>query len=98
LKNHKIVYDVLICNTPFYTAVRIHNSDKRRWEIELHFKYYKQYLGLGKSQFGKLGSIRSQVACVAIAGLVVALFRRHASRTSSFRQAVKGIVQELRDG
>ena len=98
LKNQKVIYDVLMCNKSFYTAVRIHNSYKKRWEIELHFKYYKQYLNLGKSQFGKLGSIRSQLACVAIAALIVALFRRQTCRKISFRQAVKLIAQEVRGG
>jgi hypothetical protein len=98
LPNGKIIHDVLLCNTRFYTAVRIHKSYATRWTIELHFKYAKQYLGLGKSQFGKFGSIRSQLACVALAAVVVALFRRQASRTMSFRQAVKAIAQELRDG
>jgi len=96
LKNKKLIYDVLICNTLFYNAVRIHKSYKARWEIEMHFKYYKQYLRLGKTQFGKVGSIRSQLACVAIAGLLVALFRCQRSRTISFRQAIKLLAQELR--
>jgi hypothetical protein len=98
LKNEKVVNDILVCNKAFYNGVRIHKSYKRRWEIELHFKYYKQYLSLGKAQFGKLGSIRSQLACVAIAALMVALFRRQAFRKMSFRQAVKLITQELRGG
>lgn len=98
LKNQKIIYDVLLCNKRFYNAVRIHKSYKTRWEIELHFKYYKQYLGLGKAQFGKLGSIRSQLACVALAGLLVALFRRQIPRKPSFRHAVRMIARELRDG
>ena len=98
LKNEKVVYDILLCNKTFYNGVRIHKSYKRRWEIELHFKYYKQYLSLGKAQFGKLGSIRSQLACVAIAALMVALFRRQAFRKMSFRQAVKLMTQELRGG
>jgi hypothetical protein len=98
LKNGKIIHDALLCNRRCYNAVRIHKSYATRWNIELHFKYAKQYLGLGKSQFGKLGSIRSQLACVAIAALIVALFRRHTSRTLSFRQAVKAIAQELRNG
>lgn len=98
LKNQKDVYDVLLCNKTFYNGVRIHKSYKRRWEIELYFKYYKQYLSLGKSQFGKLGSIRSQLACVAIAALMLALFLRQAFRKISFRQAVKLMTQELRGG
>jgi len=98
LKNQKIIYDVLFCNKRFYNAVRIHKSYKTRWEIELHFKYYKQYLGLGKAQFGKLGCIRSQLACVALAGLLVALFRRQIPRKPGFRHTVRMIVRELRDG
>ena len=74
LKNGKRISDVLLCNRRFYNAVRIHKSYATRWNIELHFKYSKQYLGLGQSQFGKLGSIRSQLACVALAALIVALF------------------------
>ena len=98
LKNEKITDDVLICNKRFYTAVRIHQSYKARWDIELQFKYYKQYLGLGKGQFGKLGSIRSQLACVALAGLLVALFRRQLPRNPSFRNTVRMIALELRGG
>jgi hypothetical protein len=98
LKNQKIIYDVLFCNKRFYSAVRIHTSYKARWEIELHFKYYKQYLSLGKAQFGKLGSIRSQLACVALAGLIVALFCHQIPRKPSFRRTVRMIAQELRDG
>jgi hypothetical protein len=98
LKNGKTLTDALICNTGFYTAVRIHKGYRARWDIELHFKYYKQYLGLGHAQFGKIGSIRSQLACVALAGLLVALFRRHRSRRRSFRQTVKQMTWELRGG
>jgi IS4 transposase len=87
-----------MCPTRFYTAARIHQSYKKRWTIELQFKYYKQHLGLGKGQFGKLGSIRSQLACVAIAGLLVALFRHQLPRNPSFRNTVRMIVRELRDG
>ena len=38
LKNHKIMYDVVLCTKRFYTAVRIHTRYKARWNIELHFK------------------------------------------------------------
>jgi IS4 transposase len=98
LKNEKVVYDILLCNKSFYNGVRIHKSYKSRWEIELHFKYYKQYLSLGKAQLGKFGSIRSQLACVAIAALMVALFRRQAFLKMSSCQAVKLMTQELRGG
>ncbi len=94
----KRLYDVLLCTKQFYTAVRIHASYKRRWEIELQFKYYKQYLGLGKAQFRKLGAIRSQLACVAIAGLLVALFRRQLSRNPSIRLTIRMIARQFRDG
>jgi len=98
LKNQKVIYDVLLCTKRFYTAPRIHRSYKKRWRIELEFKYDKQYLGLGKGQFGKLGSIRSQLACVALAGLLVALFRRQLPRNPSFRKTVRLIARELRGG
>ncbi len=94
----KRLYDVLMCTKSFYTAIRIHTSYTRRWEIELQFKCYKQYLGLGKAQFRKLGAIRSQLACVAIAGLLVALFRRQLSRNPSIRLTVRMITQQLRGG
>jgi len=96
LKNQKLIYDVLLCTKRFYTAPRIHQSYKKRWRVELEFKYDKQYLGLGKGQCQKLGSIRSQLACVALAGLLVALFRRQLSRNPSFRNTVRLIAQELR--
>jgi len=98
LKNQKIIYDVLLCPTRCYTAIRIHQGYKKRWTIELQFKYYKQYLGLGKGQFEKLGSIRSQLACVAMAGLLVALFRHQLPSNPSFRNTVRMIALELRDG
>ncbi|MCP4347574.1 MAG: transposase [Desulfobacterales bacterium] len=98
LKNGKTVYDMLICNKSFYTVPRIHVSYKKRWEIEMHFKYYKQYLSLGRSQFQKIGSIRSHLMCVAIAGLIAALFRRQSARKISFRRAVRQIAKELYDG
>jgi len=95
LKNGKIIYDVLMCNKDFVASPRIHKSYKARWEIELHFKYYKQYLKSGKSQFRKLGSVRSCLYCVAIAGLIVSLFRTRSFRNMSFRSAVRMISQEL---
>jgi hypothetical protein len=98
LKNQKVIYDVLLCTKRFYTAPRIHRGYNTRWRIELEFKYDKQYLGLGKGQFEKLGSIRSQLACVALAGLLVALFRRRLPRNPSFRNTVRLIAQELRGG
>jgi hypothetical protein len=98
LNNQKLIYDVLLGTRRFYTAIRIHRSYKKRWGIELQFKYDKQYLGLGKGQFGKLGSIRSQLACVALAGLLVALFHRQLLRNPSFRSTVRLMAQELRDG
>lgn len=95
LKNGKIIYDVLLCNKSFYNSVRIHKSYKKRWEIEMHFKYYKQYLSLGKTQFQKVGAIRSHLLCVAIAALIVALFRCQAVRKMSFRRAVRLISHKL---
>jgi len=97
LKNKKIIYDVLICNKFFYTAPRIHKCYKRRWKIETYFKYYKQYLSLGKSQFQKIGSVRSHLSCVAMAGIIVALFRRRFPRKISFLRAVKLLRRELWD-
>jgi hypothetical protein len=95
LKNGRTVCDMLICNKSFYNAVRIHKSYKKRWKIEMHFKYYKQYLSLGKSGFRKIGSIRSHMSCVAMASLIVGLFRRQFPRKISFLGAVKLIRQEL---
>lgn len=95
LKNGKIIYDALMCDKIFYNSVRIHKSYKKRWEIEMCFKYYKQYLLLGKSRFGKIASVRSALSCVAIAGLIVTLFRRRFFRKISFRHAVRLISREL---
>ena len=95
LKNGKLVDDVLSCHATFYNALRIDKAYKERWEIELHFKYYKQYLALGKHSFQKLGAITSQAYCVALAGLAVALYRRQCSRKLSFRKAVKQMKAEM---
>jgi len=95
LKNGNLVDDVLSCHATFYNALRIDKAYKERWEIELHFKYYKQYLAFGKHSFQKLGAITSQASCVALAGLVVALYRRQCSRKLSFRKAVKQMKAEM---
>ena len=95
LKNGKITYDAIICNKSFYNAKRIDERYQKRWEIEMHFKYYKQHLRLGKGQFRKLGAIKSQLYCVALAGLVVALYRCQGTRKMSFRMAFKRIALEL---
>ena len=92
LKNGKIIYDVLLCNKIFYTANRIDKCYSRRWNIEMQFKYYKQYLNLGKAHFRKLEAIQSSLYCVAIAGLLVALYCRKLARFISFRRAVKQIM------
>ena len=63
----------------------------------MQFKYYKQYLMLGKYQFQKEGAIRSVLSCTAAAGLIVALFRRRSVRRISFRKAVRLITHELYD-
>ncbi|QTA93723.1 transposase [Desulfonema magnum] len=97
LSNGKTICDVLICNKSFYNAVRIHKCYKRRWKIEMHFKYYKQYLLLGKSGFRKIGSIRSHLSCVATAGLIAGLFRHQFPRKISFLTAVKLPRRELWD-
>ena len=91
LKNGQFIYDVLLCNCMFYTANRIDKCYIKRWNIELQFKYYKQYLNLGKTPFQKLGAIQSSLYCVAIAGLLVALYCRQLTRSISFRKAVKQI-------
>lgn len=91
LKNGKIIYDVLLCNSRFYTANRIDKCYLRRWKIELQFKYYKQHLSLGSTSFIKLGAIQSSWYCVAIAGLLVALYCRKLARIISFRKAVKPV-------
>jgi len=95
--NGKTVCDVLISNKLFYNAVRIHKCYKKRWKIEMHFKYYKQYLALGKSRFRKLGAIRTHLSCVATAALIVGIFRRQSPRKISFLKAVKLIRRELYD-
>ncbi|MDM8553879.1 transposase [Desulfococcaceae bacterium HSG7] len=97
LKNGKSVCDVLISSKLFYNSVRIHKCYKKRWKIEMHFKYYKQYLSLGKSRFRKLGAIHSHLSCVAIAALIVGIFRRQFSRKISFLKAVKLIRRVLYD-
>ncbi len=97
LKNGKIVCDTLISNKLFHNAVRIHKCYKRRWKIEMHFKYHKQYLSLGKARFRKLGAIRTHLSCVAIAALIVGIFRRQFPRKISFLKAVKLIRRELYD-
>lgn len=92
LKNGKFIYDVLLCNCIYYTANRIDKCYVKRWNIELQFKYYKQYLNLGKTHFQKLGAIQSSLYCVAVAGLLVALYCRNLARNISFRAAVKQIM------
>lgn len=92
LKNGKIIYDVLLCNCSFYTANRIDKCYLKRWNIELQFKYYKQYLSLGSTSFRKLGAIQSSLYCVAIAGILVALYCRQLTRIISFRKAFKQIM------
>lgn len=91
LKNGKLIYDVLLCNCCFYTANRIDKCYSKRWNIEMQFKYYKQYLNLGKTHFRKLGAIQSSLYSVAIAGLLVALYCHNYARFISFRRAVKQI-------
>ncbi len=97
LKNGKSVCDVLISNKLFYNSVRIHKCYKKRWKIEMHFKYYWQYLSPGKSRFRKLGAIHSHLSCVAIAALIVGIFRRQFARKISFLKAVKLIRRVLYD-
>jgi len=92
LKNGKLIYDVLICNCCFYTANRIDKAYSRRWNIEVQFKYYKQHLNLGQTHFRKLGAIQSSLYCVAISGILVALYCRQLTRIISFRKAVKQIM------
>ena len=91
----KYIYDVLISTFLPYRAFQINRRYKKRWEIELHFKYYKQYLSLGKTSFQKEGSVKSNVYTVALNGLLVALFRKKYHRKISFRKAVKLIYQKL---
>lgn len=92
LTNGKIIHDVLLCNACFYTATRIDKCYLKRWNIEMQFKYYKQYLNLGKTHFRKLEAIQSSLYCVALAGLLVALYCRKLVRFISFRKAVKQIM------
>ena len=98
LKNKKVIYDVVMSTKVEYNGLQINKRYRKRWDIELHFKYYKQYLHLGKGQCGKLGSIQSQLYCVALAGLIVALFRHQLPRKVSFRTATKYITHCLYDG
>jgi hypothetical protein len=60
--------------------------------IEMPFKYYKQHLNLGKSHFRILGAIQSSLYCVAIVGLLVALYSPSLTRKISFKRAVKQIM------
>jgi hypothetical protein len=89
LKNGTVTYDILICNRHFYNAKRIHNCYCKRRNIELQFKYYKQHLNLGQFQFRKIGAIQSGLYCVAIAGIILALFTRALPRKLSFKAAFK---------
>jgi hypothetical protein len=92
LKTGKIIHDVLLCNQVFYNAHRIDKCYLKRWNIEMQFKYYKQHLNLGKSHFRTLGAIQSSLYCVAIVGLLVALYCRSVARNISFKRAVKQIM------
>ncbi len=92
LKNGKIIHDVLLCNKVFYNAHRIDKCYLKRWNIEMQFKYYKQHLNLGRSHFRTLGAIQSSLYCVAIVGLLVALYCRSIARKISFKRAVKQIM------
>lgn len=96
LKNGKWAYDALLCNTLFYNAVRVDKKYRQRWDIEMHFKYYKQYLMLDKRSYRRVNTIKSHLYCIALAGWVVALFRVQSKQKISFRTAVKQITQELR--
>ena len=98
LKNKKVIYDVVMSTKVAYNSFQINKRYRKRWEIELHFKYYKQYLNLGKGQCGKLSAIQSQLYCVALAGLIVALVRHQLPRKVSFRTATKYITHRLYDG
>jgi len=95
LNSGKIVYDVLMSNKIFINSVRIHKSCKKRWEIEMQFKYCRQYLRPGKSQVRKSGSVRSCLSAAAVAGLIVNLFRQTFFRKMSFRSAVRLIQKRM---
>lgn len=97
LKNKKVIYDVVMSTKVVYNGFQIHKRYRKRWEIELHFKYYKQHLYLGKGHNGKLGAIQSQLYCVALAALMVALYRHQLLRKVSFRSATKLIRRCLYD-
>lgn len=92
LKNGKIIYDVLLCNCSFYIASRIDKCYSKRWNIEMQFKYYKQYLNLGKTHKDKLGAIQSALYCVAIAGLLGAKYCRNLVRFIRHQRAVKQMM------
>jgi len=98
LKNKKVIYDVVMSTNVAYNGFQINKRYRKRWDMELHFKYYKQYLHLGKGQWGRLGAIQSQLYCVALAGLIVALLRHQLPRKVSFRTATKYITHRLYDG
>ncbi len=95
LKNGEFAYDALLCNKVFYRADRVDWKYKNRWEIEMHFKYYKQYLRLGKQSYRKINAIKSHLYCVALLGLIIALYRQQTPRKISFRKAVKSIAKRL---
>jgi len=95
LNSGKTAYDVLMCSKTFINSVRIHKSCKKRWETELRFKYYRQYLRPGKSHVRKSGSVRSCLSAAAVAGLIVNLFRQTFFRKMSFRSAVRLIQKEI---
>ncbi len=97
LKNKKVIYDVVMSTKVEYNGFQINKRYRKRWEIELHFKYYKQHLELGKGQCGKLGAIQSQLYCVALVGLIVALFRHQLPRKVSFRTATKLMTRRIYD-
>jgi IS4 transposase len=85
----------VICTKEYYNGPRIDKAYRRRWEIEVQFKNYKnykQYINLGKSQYRKLGSIQLHLYCVAIAGLLIALYCCQHFRKLSFKKSFKHIT------
>jgi len=97
-QNGKMVYDVLFSTQLSYRAFQVDHRYHLRWEIEMHFKYYKQHLMLGKTAYRTEGSIQSAMYCVVLAGIIVALDGQQFFRKVSFKTVVKHLKQKLRTG
>jgi len=97
-RNGKTNYDVLFSTQLCYRAFQVDHRYRLRWTIEMHFKYYKQHLMLGKTAYRTKGSTQSAMYCVALAGIVVALYGQSFFRKMSFKTLVKQLKQKLKPG